>query len=452
MKKIILCSLVAASLLFAQGEKPAELTQADISSQNQISDASMVNVEPKSVQDSIDDFANNMGIDWGITDEKQRTFYYGTADIPFSQNDSDFAKAAEIGYNKAMISLQGNFIRDAFGKHAGETISSYEKDDSTNKMEFEELPKGGTMKQIFDKVTQLAGAKLDNELKKLGVEVEGLTEERKKTLYAEKFTQDIMQKAFGSMSGLVPVQTYIAKASAGDGYEIGVVAVMSKKTRDIARDMRLKRPSLITGKGKKITEFLPKDKEGFLQEYGLRLVYDETGAPVLLSYGRWGISLEDTKGKFANRKMQIAENTALNKADQAIQEFMNVNLSFSDSVKTGEILEETITQKTNLTEGGEQVTSQAIANIIDQVSQKIRATTRGDIRGTRTIRRWNLVDENGIPHVGVVRAYSYASYKNTTDMISNNNDNGSASQIRTETQPGNTIERKSRMVNTIDDF
>ncbi|MBR2148325.1 MAG: hypothetical protein IJ965_02675 [Campylobacter sp.] len=200
MKKILLASFVAASLLFAQGEKPAELTQADISSQNQISDASMVNVEPKSVQDSIDDFANDMGIDWGVTDEKQRTFYYGTADIPFSQNDSDFAKAAEIGYNKAMISLQGNFIRDAFGKHAGETISSYEKDDSTNKMEFEELPKGGTMKQIFDKVTQLAGAKLDNELKKLGVEVEGLTEERKKTLYAEKFTQDIMQKAFGSMS------------------------------------------------------------------------------------------------------------------------------------------------------------------------------------------------------------------------------------------------------------
>ena len=74
MKKILLASFVAASLLFAQGEKPAELTQADISSQNQISDASMVNVEPKSVQDSIDDFANDMGIDWGVTDEKQRTF------------------------------------------------------------------------------------------------------------------------------------------------------------------------------------------------------------------------------------------------------------------------------------------------------------------------------------------------------------------------------------------
>lgn len=453
MKKTLLSIAVCASLAFGMGDKTVnEITQADVDIQNEISDASMVNVEPKSVQDSIDDFASDMGIEWGIPDKKKRTFYFGKADIPFSEKDSDFSKAAEIGYSKAMLDLQGSFIRDAFGKHAGETINSYENDDSTNKREFEDLPRGGAIEQIFDKVTQLAGAKLDAELRKLGVQVEGLTEERKKTLYAEKFTQDIMKKAFGSMSGLVPVQTYIAKAPVGDGYEIGVVAVMSKKTRDIARDMRLKRPSLITGKGKAIKDFLPTDKKGFLQEYGLRLVYDETGAPVLLSYGRWGVSLQDMKGRFANRKMQIAQNTALNKADQAIQEFINVNLSFSDDVKTGQVLEETITQTKNLTEGGEKETSEEIANIIDQVSQKIRATTRGDVRGTRTIQRWNLTDENGIPHVGVVRAYSYTYYKDTTDIVSNKNDSSDTNQIQVKTQPGKTVERKSRIVNTIDDF
>lgn len=41
MKKIILGSLLAASLLFGAGEKQVEITQADVEMQNKTSDASM---------------------------------------------------------------------------------------------------------------------------------------------------------------------------------------------------------------------------------------------------------------------------------------------------------------------------------------------------------------------------------------------------------------------------
>ncbi len=81
-----------------------------------------------------------------------------------------------------MLNLQTEFIKDAFGRIAVSKIQNYESDGSSNAKEFEELSKGGVLSQIFDKLTQLTGAKLDKALKDLGINVEGLTEERKKTL------------------------------------------------------------------------------------------------------------------------------------------------------------------------------------------------------------------------------------------------------------------------------
>lgn len=107
-----------------------------------------------------------------------------------------------------------------------------------------------------------------------------------------------MTNAIGSMSGLVPVQTIVTQRR-GE-YDVGVVAVISNKTRQLAKDMALARQSAIKGKGKAISEYLPKDTKGFLNEYGIRLVYDENGAPIILSYGNWGYVADPSNAKKTN--------------------------------------------------------------------------------------------------------------------------------------------------------
>lgn len=59
MKKILFIgSLVMASLLYAQGSQPVEITQQDINIQNEMSDASTKDITPK----SIEDFLKNLPI------------------------------------------------------------------------------------------------------------------------------------------------------------------------------------------------------------------------------------------------------------------------------------------------------------------------------------------------------------------------------------------------------
>lgn len=330
MKKLLLVgTLYISSMLYAMEvpniDKPVEIGTTEIN----ISDASLENISPKSVEDYFDEFKDKFGIQYYETVEG-RTFYNGYADVLVKEKDADFAKALQNAYSRAVLNMQSEFVRDAFGRISTEKVNSYFSDNSTNAKEFEELPKGGKIDQILDKLAKLTSAKLDNALKDLGINADSLTsEEQKKVLLRDKFIAINITKALGSMIGLVPVQTVITQTKRGN-YRLGVIAVVSDKTRQIARDMQLGRKSKIKGHGKPISDYLPKNKKGFLQEYGIRLIYDENGAPVILSYGNWGYVSNSTDSRIVDRLESVAKDTALQQADAAIIEFINTTISLND--------------------------------------------------------------------------------------------------------------------------
>ncbi|EOZ1984436.1 TPA: hypothetical protein R6P62_001390 [Campylobacter jejuni] len=394
-KILFIGSLVMASLLYAQGSQPVEITQQDINIQNEMSDASTKDITPKSIEDFFEEFADNFGIEYGITKDG-KTFYTGKGTVAVNDTDPQFAQALQNAYQKAMLNLQSEFIRDAFGRIATSRIQNYEADNSTNAKEFDELPKGDKVDQILNKLTQLAGAQLDKALKDLGIDTNSLSEDRKKTLLKQEFLNKTMTNAIGSMSGLVPVQTIVTQRR-GE-YDIGVIAVISNKTRQLAKDMALARQSAIKGKGKAISEYLPKDTKGFLNEYGIRLVYDENGAPIILSYGNWGYVADPSNAKKTNILEDRAKETAL-----------------------------TI--------------------IIDKVNSKIKASASGKIRGIRTLKKWSYTSENGIEHVGAVRFYSYENLANTNEAL-----NSKSNATKNEAKKSSSIQRSSNVVNSMDDF
>ncbi|MBF7043410.1 DUF6844 domain-containing protein [Campylobacter volucris] len=445
MKKMfIIGSLALASFLYAQATPQVEITQEDIKTQNEMSDASTKDITPKSLDDFFEEFADNFDIEYGVTKDG-KTFYVGKSVVALNDNDPQFAQALQNAYQKAMLNLQTEFIKDAFGRIAVNKIQNYEADNSTNAKEFEELPKGSIMSQIFDKLAQLSGAKLDKALKDLGINVEGLTEERKKTLLKEEFLNKTITSAVGSMSGLIPVQTIVTQRRGQ--YDIGVIAVVSKKTRQLAKDMSLERKSNITGKGKNISEYLPKEEKGFLNEYGIRLVYDEKGSPVILSYGNWGYIADANNAKKTNILEDRAKDTAATMADAAIVEFINTNLSLKDEKTTGESYEEIIKQSLNINDNTTQEQIQDFTNIIEKINTKVKANSSGKIKGIRTLKKWSYKSENGIEHVGVVRFYSYDNVANINEALKSNSNTPKA-----EPKKSSNIQRSSNIVNDIDDF
>ncbi|MCV3482598.1 DUF6844 domain-containing protein [Campylobacter sp. CNRCH_2014_0184h] len=445
-KRFVIGSLLVASFLYAQATPQVEITQEDIKIQNEMSDASSKDITPKSLDDFFEEFADNFGIEYGITKDG-KTFYTGRSVVALSDSDPQFAQALQNAYQKAMLNLQSDFIEDAFGRMAVSKIQNYEADNSTNAKEFEELPKGSVVGQIFDKLVQLSGAKLDKALRDLGINVEGLTEERKKILLKEEFLNKTITSAVGSMSGLIPVQTIVTQRRGQ--YDIGVIAVVSKKTRQLAKDMSLARQSNIKGKGKNINKYLPKDNKGFLNEYGIRLVYDEKGSPVILSYGNWGYIADANNAKKTNILEDRAKDTASTMADAAIIEFINTNLSLKDEKTTGESYEEIIKQSLNINDNTTQEQIQDFTNIVEKINTKIKASAGGKIKGIGTLKRWNYTSENGIEHVGVVRFYSYDNVANINEALKSNSN---TSVPKTEPKKSSNIQRSSNVVNDIDDF
>ncbi len=433
----------------ADTKAATEITQADINEQNELSDASEQGAEQnKTVDEFFSEFKDDMGIEFGET-EKGRTFFAGKADVLVKESDPDFAKALQNAYSRAMLNLQSSFIKEAFGRIVTSKISSSSGDDSTNAKEFEELPKGGTFSQIVDKISNLAGAKLDALLEEYGIKPEGLVEERKKILLQENMLNKEITRAFGQMKGLIAVQTHLAK-NKHDQYQVGVIAVMSDKTRQVATDMAHSRKSLIKGaNGKKVAEFLPKDKADFINEFGTRLVYDENGEPMIISYGNWGYRAEAGNARKTSRLEEIAKKQAESIADAAIIEFVNINVSLVNENITGEQYQEITKQTTNLLSGDVNQADETIANIISKFSSTIKANSSGKLRGIRTAKTWDYTAENGVEHVGVVRYYSFKNYQNTTDAVKGSS---AKTQSASSEAQSKTVNRTSKRVNSVDDF
>lgn len=423
------------------------VSQADVDEHNNLSDASTKDITPKTLNDFFDEFAERQGINYGESRDG-RTFFTGRASVIMADTDQAFGRALNLAFDEAMLNLQAEFVRENFGRQSETIHQKFYQDDSTNAREFEKLPPESKVSQILSKVANLAGAKLDSALNEMGVTgLEGLTEERKKVLLGESIVQEISVNAFGNMQGLVPVQTSITKGS-GNSYQIGVIAVMSDKTRQIATDMRQKRASLVTGKGRALQDVLPESNEGFIAEHGIRLIYNEQGAPVIISYGQWSYQPENDD-YINNRKRESAEEQAIARADAAVSAFINRAIEFKRSSQSAAEVERSITESVT---GNDVSTSEKTAKeIIDITNRDVTARSDMNLRGLRTLKRWSAKDANGVEYVGAVRVYSHANVENSARMVE------PVKTSTTQAKPasvrsGQNVSTKSRIINDMDDF
>ncbi len=409
-KKFLISALIAGLLGTTVLSAATKIDQQDINSINKYAqDSNPVDIDDQ-IEEDIQQYAQKNHFEFGLDEKRGKYFIYAIESVALKPTDPDFVKSLSVGYEKAFFSAQEQFVMDIFGREASQKESQLFSDNSTDAREFasDKKAQGATAKigRIFSKMLTLTEKSLDKALLKLGVqpdEISKLNKKEKKTLFKNQFIAQTMKVAYGSVSGFIPIKTFVGKDEQGQ-YCVGVIAMRSPKTSQVAKDISMQRESMIEGRGKDIKNIVPSDKKLLLNEFGLRLVFDASGRPALLAYGQWGFNAKGLGSYMKSQAKNSAKSMAQDMADSMISDFVNGYLQANSTTKRGEVVQKVLER-----EGGVDgvVTDKTIKTLIDKINKNAKITSSMKLAGVSTVRRWSTKNKYGLYVAGVVRKWTF---------------------------------------------
>ena len=411
MKKIFLLILVFLGInLYANNIKKDVITQKDIQEQNKM----VQPIEP-TPDEKIDDWANKFLQRMGIPsfgEVNGKFFYYAQEPVSLPSTDPQFGKALVNAYDKAMMDIYTRYAEDMYGHTFVKEFRKFFQDSSTNAREIP-LPNNytrgfwGKVLEILNKSLEVIDKKLDKKLEELGVdpsEFKNLTPKAKKDLLRDTFIKKVIIQASGDISGIFTVQSAYASDKNGN-YVVGVIAVVTPKTRQIAKDIRLGRKPLIKGRGRDILSLIPKTPQGLAATLGTRLAYDKDGTPVIISYGI--SSYIPDKDFYVNvRLKQDAISDAIASADAQIAMLVNGFLSEKTQRENGEEIRRYVERELK---PNSDTIEKTIKNIISKTFSNAKATASMRLQGITTVKEWRYTMPTGQKLVGAVRVWRYST-------------------------------------------
>lgn len=455
----LLCVAAIISLpIFANETKTSshieKISQQDIKYINELSDAKAL--KKLSASDTIDDWAdsalNNFGLDeFGEHDGK--FFIFAQQSVMLKPTDPQFGDAVVNAYDKAMIKLQEKYVMLRFGKTTVDKVQSFYNDSSTNAKEIE-LPKAedpgflSKVMLVLDKQLDVIGAKLDEELIDMGADrdsINKMTPTMKKDLFRNKFVKNTIRSAQGSIAGLIPIQTSMARDDKGS-YSIGVIAVASSKTQQIAKDIAYQRKSIVSGKGREISTLLPHSPKEYLGTFGTRLAYDLDGSPVILSYGIASY-VPNAGDDYINDELKSdARSTAIANADSQIAELINGRMNVKEQRKSGEEVRKYVEREVI---ANSDTIEKTIKNIIKTTDKLTKSTAQAKLQGISSVKKWRYKTAEGHNYVGVVRVWKYSTLEAVNNFGKSNRGTGTS---KTKERSYNSSIQSSAPINDVNDF
>lgn len=436
-------------------EQETVINQSDVNELNSMSD-------PKSVKSASDDMEN-----WFETVPQQFNFksygedngkfvLYASQSVSLKPTDPQYGDALVNAFDKAMMKLQEKYLVIRFGKTTTEKVKSFYSDRSTyaKDIPLPSLAEPDYLKKIiaiFEKGLDVTEKKLDQELIELGVEPQELTKmspKQKKDIFRDKFLKNTMRKASGSIAGLFPIQSNVITDSKGQSV-VGIVAIASPKTIQIAKDITLQRKSLISGKGRAIETLLPNTEEEFLGTLGVRLAYDQDGTPAIISYGIASYRPDTGNDYIDDELKEEAKGDAISNADAQIAEIINGFMNATNERKRGEEIKTFVEREMR---PDSDTVEKTINNIIKITNNEAKSSAQTKLQGISTIKTWRHTVPSGQKFVGAVRVWKYS-----TLAAVNSFNNPQATAPANQSAPGNPSsyqpsQHPSAPVNTLDDF
>ena len=411
-------------------------------------------VPQPSASDSVEDWADSVLEKFGISsfgENNGKYFVFAQQSVSLKPTDPQYGDAVVNAFDKAMMKVQERYVMDLFGKISTEKIHKMFSDRSTNAKQIDLPPAASPtfwnkLMFVLDKKLDVETKKLDQELISMGVdpnELKTMPKTIKKDLFRDTFIKKTLQQASGEISGLVPVQTTLVRDANGNTV-IGVVAVASQKTKQIAKDIALQRKSLVKGRGRDLATLLPRSPREFLSTMGVRLAYDKDGSPAIISYGMASYR-PDSGDDYINDELrsEAVANASAN-ADAQIAEMVNGYMSAKTERKNGEETRKYVEREVKI---GSDTLEKTVKNIIKTVNKNVKSSAKMRVQGISTLKRWRYTSKEGVKFVGVVRVWKYS----TLNAI-NQFKNPQKSKASVKKKVHRTFQQESRVINSMDDF
>ncbi len=366
------------------------------------------------VDAAIESYFDRKNITEGQVKAGGKIYYAATERVAVNQVSRDWAKARQIAFEKALLNIRSRFIFDNFAKVTNETASKLFSDESSDNHEFPKDMSGvGKIEAIWNKLVAGSDAELNRWLADQGVdssEFDALPPVEKKDLFVDSYISKTLQKAMGDSSGILPMQTFVGSDDKGNT-QIGVIALYSPKLKQLASDIAQQKSPMLKGKeGKPIGAYIDLPAEVLASQFGIRVVFDENGSPIVLSYGQWGYSYEGASDNRIARARKTSYEIAETKATEGIINFINNQIALEDSTETGQVVSNYLEKQ------GSNVTEKDVTSMVEKMMKTVNSKSKAKIEGARRLKKWKYKTEQGHEIVGTVRAWTLAGLEQSREV------------------------------------
>jgi hypothetical protein len=277
MKTTIIISTLSAYLIFG-ARSYGQATQSDDLAKvaGSISDG-------KTARNLGEEAIAAKGWQQGVNKKKDGSKFFvalTTGDIQAPIDNPAYLTSRANAYDKAMLSAWAEIRKFVSQEVSANAKSAYQEaaggiQDKSSK----ETPTEAKAKALVNGL-------LDKSLEKLGIDPKSANpEQREKAISTEDFSKQMSTVANGPIIGVQTYSTFEGRGG-GKGYQIAVIAIWSDKLQKMAESM-LTLSAMPSGvPGKAIQEWVPQDEKELMTTFGVQMVSDEGGNPVLLSYGQ----------------------------------------------------------------------------------------------------------------------------------------------------------------------
>ena len=404
---VALASIVAPTALFAQENNSAAEAVRPETVQAAAAEEKVSVKGKKLLAEAFKAFADELGVTYGKATPDGRFYSKGQSAVDADVASPQFVKSRSMAYERAYLDAVARFMIDCYGRETTARVAEFYGNQSSDA---EDSPVAKA-KGLMEKISLLAEAKVDKALADEGVPAEkyaaaGIVEKR--TLLRDAIAIETANRALHQSSGCIPVKTFEARGDDGR-YYIGVVVRYDRTSKTLADCFRRKvRPALVREGGESVRQALPPENE-IVSNFGVRLYFDESGTPALLSFGQYGSSYTGKSERMAERAEEQAVRQARMLADSGLTAFIN---SFVDAAESSTVSEE-ITDSRIFTDDGN-VTPEEVAKTLDIYRKSIKQTGTDTMKGRSTVFEEIVRHPSGHNVAVVVRRWGF----DTVDAVS----------------------------------
>lgn len=369
---------------------------------------------------------------------------FGDATVIPSQIE-DWAQSRSSAYEEALITAYAKVASELNSSIKLETTSEFVSSPDTLVDKENSYPKTFTekSKHLINKTITWLEKKLDKEIKELDVSSTPSQEkqELQKDLYKKSINTEAVITAIAETTGMIPLMTFEATDTKGTTI-IRVVISKSPKRVALIKAMLNNSHKLPPIENKKsalsIKEQIIKSPKEMMHQYGTRLIYDEEGYPVLVSFGQASY-IPSSNNIEETLKKENALNSATTYAETSMTFLLNQTTIYE---KTTQKLAEIYKKQTLTKSYGQALISETTgSNYKEQINTKAKANSFiSEFTGMTTLHQWTHKDPNTNNFiVGVVKIWSPKTAKNSFNIKNLVQEEKQENTTSTTTQPTNNI-------------